>query len=86
MARAYSTTVEREDGIEFLEFHLSSSDPDAVIVIERYRTPEVHDLLHQTPQFHEMWKDVQRLCVEGRFENIFAERVEPDFERFGDHP
>jgi quinol monooxygenase YgiN len=34
---------------------LSSTDPDAVIAVEKYRTPEAHDLHHQTPHFAEMW-------------------------------
>jgi quinol monooxygenase YgiN len=45
----------KEDGVEFFEFHLSSTDPDMVIAVEGYRTPEVHDLHHQTAHFVEMW-------------------------------
>ena len=74
----------RENGVEFFEFHPSSTDPDTVIAIEKYRTPEAHDLHHQTPHFAEMWGHVQRLCIEGRFENIFADRVDADFARFAD--
>ena len=68
----------------FMAATLSSTDPDAVIALEKYRTPGAHDLHHQTPHFAEMWGHVQRLCIEGRFENIFAGRVEPDFARFAD--
>ena len=77
-----ATTCTLEEGVEFLEFHPSSADPDGVIVIEKYRTPEVHDLHHQTEHFEQMWEQVQRLCVEARFENIFANRAEPDVIRF----
>src|SRR5262245_17353546 len=83
LAHAYSaTTLELEEGIEFFEFHLSSTDPDTVIVVEKYQTSEIHDRHHQTEHFARMWEQVQRLCVEGRFQNIFADRVEPDFARF----
>jgi quinol monooxygenase YgiN len=84
LARPFIATTLRQDGIEFFEFHPSSTDADTVIVVEKYRTPEVHDLHHQTAHFAEMWGHVQRLCLEGRFENIFAERVDPDFARFAD--
>ncbi len=83
LAHPYSaTTIASEQGIEFLEFHPASTDPEMVIVIEKYHTSEVHDLHHKTEHFEEMWAQVQRLCVEARFENIFADRVEPDLIRF----
>src|SRR5262245_170480 len=82
LARPYIATSLKDDGVDFFEFHLSSTDPDTVIVVERYRTPEAHVLHNQTPHFFEMWGLVQRLCIEGRFENIFADRVDPDFARF----
>ena len=71
-----------EDGIEFFQFHPSSADADTVIVVEKYQSPEIHDLHQQTEHFRQMWKQVERLCTEGRFENIFADRVEPDAHRF----
>ena len=84
LARPFISTTLEEDGVEFFEFHLSSTDPDTVIAIEKYRTPEVHDLHHQTAHFAEVWGHVERLCIEGRFENILADRVDPDFARFVD--
>jgi quinol monooxygenase YgiN len=84
LARPFIAETLKEDGVEFFEFHPSATDPDAVVVVERYRTPEVHDLHHQTPHFAEMWAHLQKLCIEGRFENIFADRVQPDFVRFAE--
>ena len=84
LALPFAATALKQDGVEFFEFHPSSTDPDSVIAIERYRTAEVHDLHHQTAHFAEMWRNVQRLCIEGRFENIFADHVDPDFVRFTD--
>jgi len=84
LALPFAATALKQDGVEFFEFHLSSTDPDSVIAVERYRTPEVHDLHHQTAYFAEMWGHVQRLCIEGRFENIFADRVDSDLARFAD--
>ena len=82
LARPYIAKTLAEDGIEFFEFNLSSTEPDTVIVIEKYRTPEVHSQHNQTAHFAEMWAHVQRLCIEGKFENISADRVDPDFQRF----
>ena len=84
LARPFIATTLKEEGVEFFEFHLSSTDCDTVIVVERYRTPEVHDLHHKTAHFAEMWGHVQRLCIEGRFENIFADRVDTDIARFAE--
>ena len=84
LARPFIATTLKEDGVEFFEFHLSSTDPDTVIVVEKYRTAEVHDLHNQTAHLAEIWGHVQRLCIEGRFENVFADRVEPEFERFAE--
>jgi len=84
LARPFVSETLKEDGVEFFEFHLSSTDPETVIAIEKYRTPEAHDLHHRTAHFAEMWGHVQRLCIEGRFENIFEDNVQPDFSRFAD--
>ena len=84
LAGPFIETTLKEDGVEFFEFHLSSTDPDTVIAIEKYRSPQVHDLHNQTPHFAQMWGHVQRLCIEGRFQNIFADDVQPDFARFAD--
>jgi quinol monooxygenase YgiN len=84
LARPFIATTLKGEGVEFFEFHLSSTDPDTVIVVERYRTPEAQDLHQQTAHFAEMWGHVQKLCIEARFENIFADRVDPDFARFAE--
>src|SRR5262245_23652934 len=83
LAHSYAaTTLALEDGIEFFEFHPSSTDADTVIVIEKYRSQQAHDLHLKTAHFAEMWGKVQKLCVEARFENIVADRVEPDYVNF----
>ena len=75
ISKPYIATTLQEQGVVFFEFHPSSTDPNLVIVVECYETPEAQDVHHGTPHFAAMWKEVQRLIAEARFENIFAARV-----------
>jgi quinol monooxygenase YgiN len=72
----------QEQGVIFFEFHPSLTDPNLVIVVECYATPEVQDFHHKTPHFAAMWEEVQRLIAEARFENIFAASVVTDIVTF----
>ena len=56
--------------------------PDTVIIVERFRSAEDHDLHHQTPHQIDIWGHLQRLGSEARFENIFADRVDIDELKF----
>ena len=82
ISQAYIATTLKEKGIVFFEFHPSATDPNLIIVVECYETPEAHDLHHTTPHFAAMWKEVQRLIMEAKFQNIFAARVVPDAVKF----
>ena len=82
ISEPYIETTLQEQGVIFFEFHPSLTDPDLVIVVECYETPEAQDLHHRTPHFVAMWSEVQRLIAEARFENIFAARVVTDAVKF----
>jgi len=84
LMRPFTEKTRQEEGVDFFECHPSSTESDTVLVVERYRTAEDHDLHHQTAHFADIWGHVQRLCVEGRFENIFADRVDIDTARFAE--
>ena len=78
ISEPFIATTRREKGVVFFEFHPSLTDPDLILVVECYETPEAHDLHQSLPHFAPMWKEVQRLIAEARFENIFASKVDSD--------
>ena len=71
-----------EEGVVFAEFHHNVADPDGIIVIECYKDHQAHELHWTTPHYAVMWKHVERLAIEGNFENVFADRTDTDFARF----
>jgi quinol monooxygenase YgiN len=82
ISQAFIATTRQEKGVVFFEFHPSSTDPDLIVVVECYETPEAHALHQTTPHFIATWKEVQRLIAEARFQNIFAASVVPDAVKF----
>jgi quinol monooxygenase YgiN len=82
VAQSFIAATVREEGVVFFEFHHSSTDPDGVVVVECYKNHEAHQLHWTRPHFVAMWKDVERLAIEGSFENIFADRTVPDVVKF----
>lgn len=82
-SRGYIEACRAEEGCEFFDFSLSPFDPDLAMVMECFASREVHELAHlKTGHFKTFWKQLGEVCVEGRFENIFADHVEPDSARF----
>ena len=75
--------IRKEDGCMFYECHPSTLDPNLVIVIEGWQSPQHHQA-HQTAPHHIAFgNEVAKLAVEGRFEEIEAARVvtqRPKFE------
>ena len=78
LAQPFAAATRQEDGVVFFEFHHDATNPDGVVAVECYRDHAAHEAHWTTPHFAAMWTEVQRLAVEGRFQNIFADRVEPD--------
>jgi quinol monooxygenase YgiN len=72
-----------EEGCEFFEMNPSVQNPDVITLAECFASSEAHALHLQTVAFQAFWKGLQSRCVEGRFLNIFADRVEPDSATFG---
>ena len=74
----YVAACRAEDGCLFFEMNPSIHDPDVVTLAECFATAEAHDVHCQQQTFRRFWDRLHDLCLDGRFENIFADRVEPD--------
>jgi quinol monooxygenase YgiN len=83
LSRPFIAATLQEEGVIFFEFHTSLTDPDGAVVVECYKDREAHELHWTTPHFSAMWRNVERLALEGRFENIFADRTATDVVQFG---
>ena len=81
LCRPFIAATREEEGVDFFEFHNDLGNSDGIVVVERYKSHEAHELHWTTPHFQAMWHIVQ--AIEGRFENIFADRVERDIAKFG---
>jgi quinol monooxygenase YgiN len=75
ISQDYIKTCREEPGVILFEFHPSLTDPDLVLVIECFETAEAHDRHLAMPHFAAMWKEVERLIVGARFENVYASEV-----------
>ena len=80
----YAAACREEEGCVFFEMNPSATDPDVVTVAECYESAEAHAAHLKRPLFEAMWGELNRRCRRGRFENIFAGRVEPDSAEFGE--
>ncbi len=74
LCRPFIAATREEEGVDFFELHNDLGNSDGIVVVERYKSHEAHELHWTTPHFQAMWHIVQ--AIEGRFENIFADRVE----------
>ena len=83
MARPYVAACRAEPGCVFFEMNPSDTDPDVVTVMECFESAEAHAAHLRTPGFETFWAELGRIGRSGRFENIFAGRVEPDAVEFG---
>ena len=83
IAVPYVATCREEEGCVFFEMNPSVTDPDVVTFAECFKTAEAHSAHLRTPWFEAFWSELNRIGRHGRFENIFAGRVEPDFADFG---
>lgn len=82
MARAYVAHCRTEPGCLFFEMTPSETDPEVVVIAECFIDAEAHRTHLSTPEFAAFWSELGRIGMEGRFENVFAGRVEPDSARF----
>ena len=82
LAEPFIAATRQEDGILFFELHPSAGNPDLVVATEGYATAEAHERHVRTPHFAVFWEAFQRLVLDGRFENIFADRTRLDTVKF----
>ena len=83
MARAHDDATRNEDGCLFYEFHPSATDPDVLVLIEGWKSPQHHQAHNQAPHHLAFGKDVGRFAISGRFEEIEAARVVTQRPQFG---
>ena len=83
LAVPYVATCREEKGCLFFEMNPSVTDPDVVTIAECFESAEAHSAHLRTPWFEAFWAELNHLGLHGRFENIFAGRVEPDSAEFG---
>ena len=83
IALPYIVACRAEEGCLFFEMNPSVTDPDVVTVAECFTRAEAHSAHLRTPRFEAFWAELSRIGLSGRFENIFAARVEPDAAEFG---
>ncbi len=74
----YVAACRAEDGCLFFDINPSIHDPDVVTVAECFASREAHDAHLGREPFLSFWDRLPEFCLSGRFENIFAEHVEPD--------
>ena len=82
-SREYVEVCRTEAGCEFFDFSVSLFDPDMAMAMECFSSREMHAAHLETERFKTFWKQLGEVCIEGRFENIFADHIEPDSARFG---
>lgn len=82
LARRYVAHCRTEPGCLFFEMNPSETHPDVVVIAEYFADRQAHETHLETPEFAAFWAELSRIGIEGRFENVFAGRVEPDGARF----
>jgi quinol monooxygenase YgiN len=75
VARPTIAITQTEDGCIFYEFHPSTLDPNLVVVIEGWQSPGHLKAHKKAPHHLAFASELGRLAVEGRFEEIEADKV-----------
>jgi quinol monooxygenase YgiN len=73
----FEATWDEPDVIAF-EFLPSLDDPDIVVAIETYTSPEAHDIHRATPHFETFRALIKSHVMGGRFEAIVTDAVTKD--------
>jgi quinol monooxygenase YgiN len=82
-ARPYVLECRKEEGCLFFEMTPSLDNPDVVVIAECFKDSAAHTLHLESGLFQEFWQRLDTVCLNGRFENVFADRVFPDSADFG---
>lgn len=76
LAPAYADACRAEPGCLFFEMNPSVSDPDVVTFAECFTSEAAHATHLAAENFQKFWPILGTLALSGRFENVFAGRVE----------
>jgi quinol monooxygenase YgiN len=68
-AAGFLAATRDEHGVLFFEL-LAGDEPDIVVAVEGYTSPEAHQLHVESPHFAEFWSLFQELVISGKFENV----------------
>ena len=72
----------REAGCVFYDYGLSNTDPDSMIIMECFANDGAHAAHLKTPHFKAVWAAVERLCLEGKFEDVWSDNAKLSSVRF----
>jgi quinol monooxygenase YgiN len=76
--RDFFETTRAEPGVLAFEFLPSLDDPDVVVAIESYISPEAHDTHRAAPHFEAFRALIKSHVLGGRFETIVTDAVAKD--------
>lgn len=79
-----SAAARAEPGCLFYEMNPCLMEPDVVTLAEGWASREAHEAHLATEAFRQFWDRLHDLCIEGRFENVYLGRVEPQAVDFTD--
>jgi quinol monooxygenase YgiN len=82
-ARPFIEASQAEEGCLFYEHSPHPYISDLVLVMECFKDEAAHAAHRKTPHFEATWKELNRLCDKGTFEDIFSDQVEPSSHKFG---
>ena len=80
--RKGAEATRREPGCVFYDYGLSDTDPDAMIIMECFASEDAHAAHLQTPHFRAVWAAIERLGLEGNFEDVWSGNSKPSSVRF----
>jgi quinol monooxygenase YgiN len=75
-SRSFVEATRAEDGVVTFELLSSHDDPDLVVAIETYASPEAHEAHRATAHFPEFRALLKSHVAGGRFESVVATDVE----------
>jgi quinol monooxygenase YgiN len=76
--RGFFEATRAEPGVVAFEFLPSLDDPDVVVCVESYTSPEAHDAHRATPHFEAFRPLIKTHVMGGRFEAVVTDTVTKD--------
>ena len=74
-AKDHDETTRRESGCLFYQSHPSAADPDELVVVEGWQTPEHHAAHEKAPHHVALGNQAGKYIASGQFEEIEAAKV-----------